>query len=176
MPVVAVDAMPPFGGYRIISNYKNNNHQSMNSTIVSKSSGNSTSAKKYVYKDFRELAQALENKSNISDAAARKNERNGGSLYYDIVHASRYLGRTEAALRLFFWENGLKPDAGDSKNPLFSAQSLDLILAYGYLFDYAKVWRLTGHNDQADILRREAELVFGISSPADQANYFGVRP
>jgi len=138
----------------------------MSSAIVSKSSVNNTKAT--VFKDFRELSQALWRDSGLTDLLLHESESYPvGPKHYTIIQASRYLGKTEAALRLFLWENGLAHDAGDSEHPLFSEQFLDLIANYGYLFDYSKIWRKTGHHEQADNLRREAELIFGVS-PAGQ--------
>jgi hypothetical protein len=74
------------------------------------------------------------------------------------------LGKTEAALRLFLWENGLFPDVTSERTPLFSEDFLDLIDAYGYLFDYSKKWRQAGHHEEADNLLKEAHAVFGLAA------------
>ena len=143
----------------------------MSSAIISKSSVNKTKAT--VFKDFRELSRALSRDSGLTDLILHEPESYPvGPRHYNIAQASRYLGKTETSLRVFLWENGLTHDAGDSEHPLFSEQFLDLIANYGYLFDYSKIWLKTGHHEQSDNLRKEAELIFGISSPGNRESYF----
>jgi hypothetical protein len=147
----------------------------MSSATISPSSVHKT--KQTVYKDFTELSLALWRDSGLTDLVLHESESYPvAPRHYNIIQASRYLGKTEAALRLFLWENGLSHDAGEPEHPLFSEQFLDLISNYGYLFDYSKIWRKTGHHEQADNLRREAELIFGLSSKTERESYFLSQP
>jgi hypothetical protein len=121
-----------------------------------------------VFKDFKELTPALWQDSSLSQSISQNsNGEVRQPRYYGIVHASVYLGKSEGAFRQFLAESGLKPDVTVNGREYFSEEYLDLIESYGYLFESSKIWRKTGHHEQADHLRREAELIFGLPSSSD---------
>ena len=141
----------------------------MNLSTPTKTLGNISSTKSPVFKDFRELSLAIWKDHNLAEAIIQTSDGEEPQIivrYYNLTYASRYLGKTEAALRLFLWENGLSPDVKSEGTPLFSEDFLDLIDAYGYLFDYSKKWRQSGHHEEADNLIKEAHAAFGLAASA----------
>ena len=142
----------------------------MNLSTPTKTLGTINTTKSPVFKDFRELSFAIWKDHNLAEAVIQTSvgeEPQTIVRHYNLTHASRYLGKTEAALRLFLWENDLSPDVENGGTPLFSEDFLDLIDAYGYLFDYSKKWRQSGHHDEADNLLKEAHAAFGLpAAPA----------
>ncbi len=141
----------------------------MNLTTPTNTLGTINSTKSPVFKDFRELSFAIWKDHHLAEAVIQTSEGEEPQTivrHYNLTHASRYLGKTEAALRLFLWENGLSPDVENEGTPLFSEDFLDLIDAYGYLFDYSKKWRQSGHHEEAENLLKEARAAFGL--PASQ--------
>jgi len=142
----------------------------MNLSTPTKTLGTINTTKSPVFKDFRELSFAIWKDHDLAEAVIQTSvgeEPQTIVRHYNLTHASRYLGKTEAALRLFLWENDLSPDVENGGTPLFSEDFLDLIDAYGYLFDYSKKWRQSGHHDEADNLLKEAHAAFGLpAAPA----------
>jgi len=142
----------------------------MNLSTPTKTLGTINTTKSPVFKDFRELSFAIWKDHNLAEDVIQTSvgeEPQTIVRHYNLTHASRYLGKTEAALRLFLWENDLSPDVENGGTPLFSEDFLDLIDAYGYLFDYSKKWRQSGHHDEADNLLKEAHAAFGLpAAPA----------
>jgi hypothetical protein len=138
----------------------------MNFSRPTNSLGNTKNSTAPIFKGFKELNLAIWKNPEI--AASVLPSSNGTKTQkivrqYTLPQASQYLGKTEASFRLFLWKNGIAADGQNNGSPIFSEDLLDLIDSYGYLFDYAKKWRLTGHHAEADKLLQEAQGVFGIT-------------
>ena len=143
----------------------------MNFSIPTNSFGNTKKSTASTFKGFKELNLAIWRNPEIAESVLPSS--NGTTTpkivrQYTLPQASRYLGKTEAHFRLFLWENGIAADGHNDGAPIFSEDLLDLIDSHGYLFEYAKKWRLVGHHAEADKLLQEAREVFGISSPENE--------
>jgi len=155
----------PNGGTTPINILTTSTPHPMNLSTPTKSLGNINTTKSPVFKDFRELSFAIWKDHDLAEAVIQTSDGDKPQTivrHYNLTHASRYLGKTEAALRLFLWENDLSPDVESEGTPLFSEDFLDLIDAYGYLFDYSKKWRQSGHHEEANNLLKEAHAAFGL--------------
>lgn len=125
------------------------------------------------FKGFKELNLAIWTNPNlevsvlpsINGAKSQRVVRE-----YTLSQASTYLGKTEANFRLFLIENGIRSDGEHNGTPLFSEDLLDLIESHGYLFDYAKKWRVIGHHDEADKILQAAQDAFSLNALASSAN------
>ncbi len=137
----------------------------MKFSTPTKTIGNITTKQPSVFKNFKELSFAIWKNPNLAGSFIQPDTGKQPEdivRHYNLTHASRYLGKSEAALRLFLWENSLSADVRSGDDPIFSEEFLDLIDAYGYLFDYSKKWRESGHYEEADNLLKEAQIVFGL--------------
>ncbi len=142
----------------------------MNFSTSTKTFGNITSSS--IYKGFKELKFAIWKNPQLAETILHSSSGNVSQdlvRQYTLTQASRYLGKSEAAFRLFLWENEITADGESNGTPLFSEDLLSLIESYGYLFDYSKKWRQTGHHAEADNLLKEAREIFGINSSAKAA-------
>ena len=138
----------------------------MNFSTPSNSFGNTAVDSSSIFKNFKDLKLAIWKNPEIARRVLRKSEVSAPEKIvrqYTLDQASKFLGKTEAAFRLFLWENGISADGESNGNPLFSEDLLDLIDSHGYLFDYAKKWRLIGHHVEAERYRKEANKIFEIS-------------
>ena len=118
------------------------------------------------YKDFKVLNIAIWRNPQIVERILHAD--NGSKpqsilRLYTLSQASRLLGRSEEAFRIFLWENGIQADEEVNGKPFYSEALLDLIESHGYLFEYSKKWRQIGHHDEAEKLHAEARRVFGES-------------
>jgi len=137
----------------------------MNLSTPKKSFSNSKHSTVSIFKGFKELNFAIWKNPKIAESVLPSG--NGTTIQkivrqYTLPQASKYLGKSEAYFRLFLWENGIAADGQNNGSAIFSEDLLDLIDSHGYLFDYAKKWRLIGHHAEADKLLQEAREVFGL--------------
>lgn len=142
----------------------------MNFSTPTNSFGNTKKSTVSIFKGFKELNLAIWRNPEIAESVLPSS--NGTTTQkivrqYTLPQASRYLGKTEAHFRLFLWENGIAADGQNNGAPIFSEDLLDLIDSHGYLFEYAKKWRLIGYHAEADRLLQKAREVFSISFPAN---------
>jgi len=124
------------------------------------------------FKDFKELNIAIWRNPQIVERivhAANGTKPQSILRQYTLSQASRLLGRSEEAFRIFLWENGIQADGEVNGKPFYSEALLDLIESHGYLFEYSKKWRQIGHHDEAERLHAEARRVFGESLLGDES-------
>jgi len=138
----------------------------MNFSTNTNTISHSKTAPSSIYKGFKELGFAIWRNPQLARAllpVSGGNKPERIVRQYTLPQAAAYLGKTEAAFRLFLWENGIAADEENNGSPVFSEDLLDLIESYGYLFDYSKKWRQTGHPKEADKLLKEAREIFGVT-------------